>query len=1505
MADAPTSTATTEVIELKLQTNFDGILKDALGRYRTFQTQIGGMSRQMASSLSNLHNQISIASRSMVTESVNAMQAEFNSARQTLNATATDLNSVAQLQQEAYRILEEGQRRFNRQLERNNIPEKVQEKALRAIQRTTVRALNELNQQINIKLGQAGASANRSIMQAAMGATQAIQHSADATMSRITNLARDIRRVLSSGGDITPQFNIMQGAEQQLQRVTAAVKQQQQRMLAAERNVQIARQALINQTNQALIEGNKRYLQAAERTYERVRAEAKRAMDKQIEMEKRLEQVRRESAQAAVQGIRQLTAALQTTSASRIIDQLKQLRAHAMRMGMDVSQSTTDMMKRMESAANGLAQKYTAALEKIRNAINNVRMMARQGIIPNEVAQRNIQQLQALGTQYRQLQQQATHAVRTIARETDRQMQRARKSTAGNLTDMLRNFRWKFAAMVYLVSRAIMYIKRIFFDVMDEIMSYRKDAFALAASMAGQFYNPLKQSFTQLYQYSRDLMQQLEMQAARTYLTLEDMVMLTKTFAQAGITPKASDIEKIAAIGTAIKVLTEGMANAGVQMRQELYAVIQGRQRATDQLAKFLQLQGVNIKQIMKEAQETGTSLVDSLYNELKQFSVLNKNLEKEYATQINMLEIIWKKLKRIAGEGVMESLAANVAAFNKSLMDIDTGNLTDRGEAAAITIYGVLESLRIIISELMTSLAGIFDILTEIGGIISDFILSLVQIFTNSKGVGENIKGWQLVLGGVMSILMFIANGLDALVTTVKSALIGIRGIFNILMGGAMAVIRVIGQLGQILEELAFGNFSKIGEIVEKATEDAVNKMKTGVADLARTGKPWEDMWTRVNQRIENIQRSIGSITQKLEGGTASRGLEGLLGNVRLPIQAIDELTKNLDKLKAEAQTGVDKYRELLRQATETYENMSKRTNRALNELKAAMDKAVAAGNEEAIKKIKLAMDKLALSVQRLGEWYRLMQQKLKNKIKVIEDRDLQKLQRFERQYLRLLQTLEKKPQSHLEKVAADIKKLEENIRELAKSNPVVAANLGLLMAALDAKKIADTNAALAKTAGEFNRIREQLVSKDQLTVYEQIKNELDKIRVSIQNNLNLSKEQKAVLLGLADAAQQRQSAEAKLTEYYENQRRLFTLMTQQADILGRSVRPSDQRAAEMLRITAQHKQAMMELNRELAEMTRRWGEGSEELANYHAYFVQAMANQKTLLKQHLEDVQRPFWKEMRELAQSWADSTADALADVILDFENAAETLKNLFEGIVRDFLSAFIRNMLTDNLLDALGGGGSGGPWGGIADWLGGSGSSGPDSGDVADTAGDVAGDLAGDAGQTAALTANTTALTAASTAITALTTALTAVTTAMTASSTAITAQTALIAPLTASLTALTAAVTANTAALAANSASNVVGMASGGMITEPIVGQGLRTGTSYMLGESGPELVTPMSQADGLGGSRSETNVMLNINAIDTRSGVDFLMKHRDTIENQLAGSITSNRVGRRAVRGAR
>jgi len=73
------------------------------------------------------------------------------------------------------------------------------------------------------------------------------------------------------------------------------------------------------------------------------------------------------------------------------------------------------------------------------------------------------------------------------------------------------------------------------------------------------------------------------------------------------------------------------------------------------------------------------------------------------------------------------------------------------------------------------------------------------------------------------------------------------------------------------------------------------------------------------------------------------------------------------------------------------------------------------------------------------------------------------------------------------------------------------------------------------------------------------------------------------------------------------------------------------------------------------------------------------------------------------------------------------------------------------------------------------------------------------------------------------------------------------------------------------------------MAAGGIVTRPLLA---------LVGEAGPEAIIPLDRAGA--GVGAVANVEVHIHAIDTQTGVDFLLKHRDTLASAVQAALRGN-----------
>lgn len=78
------------------------------------------------------------------------------------------------------------------------------------------------------------------------------------------------------------------------------------------------------------------------------------------------------------------------------------------------------------------------------------------------------------------------------------------------------------------------------------------------------------------------------------------------------------------------------------------------------------------------------------------------------------------------------------------------------------------------------------------------------------------------------------------------------------------------------------------------------------------------------------------------------------------------------------------------------------------------------------------------------------------------------------------------------------------------------------------------------------------------------------------------------------------------------------------------------------------------------------------------------------------------------------------------------------------------------------------------------------------------------------------------------------------------------------------------------------------MADGGVITEPIIGMGLRSGGTYAFGERGPESVTPLG--DG-GGGAQPSQINVTIQALDAQTAAEFMERNPGAVLGPITAAL--------------
>jgi hypothetical protein len=111
-----------------------------------------------------------------------------------------------------------------------------------------------------------------------------------------------------------------------------------------------------------------------------------------------------------------------------------------------------------------------------------------------------------------------------------------------------------------------------------------------------------------------------------------------------------------------------------------------------------------------------------------------------------------------------------------------------------------------------------------------------------------------------------------------------------------------------------------------------------------------------------------------------------------------------------------------------------------------------------------------------------------------------------------------------------------------------------------------------------------------------------------------------------------------------------------------------------------------------------------------------------------------------------------------------------------------------------------------------------------------------------------------------------------------------------------------------AGLAASAASAYYGggMADGGVIKEHVVGKGMQSGQTYNFGENAKygenEIVAPMRKLQkSAPQNKFSYHMPIHISAIDTQTGIQFLMKNSDVIQGQMVKNLKQNKPIRKGI----
>jgi len=1229
-----------EDIVLELRTNFEAELKRSAAQYSTFQKKAGDVSRSLEQNVNSMFRQVSGNLSSMMNGVQRTVVSSVNMTRGAMREIMADSVKLSQTYENYVRRSEVIKKGMLDTLDR--IPKASGKMAAinawqnvgNPFDKETIRAASDMYQQ----LGNISQKASTNILQATQNSLNSVKQLVAGTKDTLV----DLEVAVNNKGTLESALSAKSGIEsieKQLKSGQEAIKDQAKRVVAAEKEVQNARLAMSKQTDDKLKQQQQGFFQQAVQNLTKVQKAYH-------DTEKEVSKLAYTFEEAKKRISKEISAVVTQISNSTQVKNSKGLFEHIDKSYTDLSEkykklANTKLLKKevVEQfkadvrSMNESIHAYNVNLKNLRENIHALEKLHKAGLAPNAAPlikerKEQLKELEANVKQITAMSNKATNQSELLAR-------RQSKSLFALSWEMVRNFRWQVAGLLYLATKATSVIKNTFFKVLNDIQKFRTDAMAIAASITYSMIGDVSTNFNKAFEYSKDLMMKLEMEAAKTILTLEDMTMLTKTFVQAGIIPNTDeDIKKISTIGTAIKILTEGMANAGVQMRQELYAIIQGRQRATDQVAMMFKMIGININDVLKKAKKEGKDLLDVLSEALAPFNEVNKAMAHDYEVQKEALEKIFDKIKRIGADNAYWRVSNSLSEINNKLADAN-GNLTNFGLGGAKILGVLMESMRLTIV----------------------YISQMSSIFTRGSETADKL----------IDIFAFLAHSL------------GLVAIAGDAVGVVFENITLrMAQAFYTAREIAKGPFGYIEE-----TFDYYNQL---------IAEAWDSYYDRSGDLSVDIENTIANL-RNLKNLSSEN--QNIFDKFKIPkpetADYFDGIGKKIHQVTKQSLEGLAKI---------NYEYKTEMDELADYEAaylkkKEVLVNAISSGlaNKEELKSLQ---EQLNGTMEILGEAEKYRKALGDRKAKAMRkeyDDERNKIEQVKAEYENLLESFEVKPKTPFEELGKKYDKLTISLEHFIAKNKKALSNNQI-------KTLWDTfeqgvNDSIDDINENFENVYQSfydsMSSHRVMNPLQAIDNEFDKIVNNITKSTVLMDDptRRAALLAELEIMKQERITLAELTFELEKQEALAQAKKSHADILKQSIRPIDQQRAAIMDLEAEYKSSSANIQKKIDEIEEKWRgvEMHPIIKEQINAMKQDLENLGIVFENTKNDVMEPFWKDMKDMSQGWADGLADVLNEAAFNLDSFKEGFRGFITDIAREISRAWIKRNITDQLMNLL--------------------------------------------------------------------------------------------------------------------------------------------------------------------------------------------------------------------------
>ena len=614
----------------------------------------------------------------------------------------------------------------------------------------------------------------------------------------------------------------------------------------------------------------------------------------------------------------------------------------------------------------------------------------------------------------------------------------------------------------------------------------------------------------------------------------------------------------------------------------------------------------------------------------LEPFEEVNKKLGDEYQTQINKLNIIWDRIKRIGADSTLDALAKTIKELNASFMD-SKGNLTDAGLGLAKALQFAMEIMNSIVVQLGSAFGSLVDL-------------------------DQKSTAWATALNVVNGFLFVTAELIDEILTNLSLVVNKTRGFYNYLLLEFKEAKKFMDAADSSDEKRNQRMINRLNALadandrMQKTFENAKNEaLKLGAVLLNLPFSDFEAI-EKMSTKINEAKRNALSEPQKIEfdyslGIESTKAIkEGLINNYNTILKAYNAAVAKGVKLDDEQ--------------TESIKNRVQAQIDGLAMIR-NYEKALYDEKMHKLAELNKKGSKEEINWTSQIDSFRESLNKAESPLEKLEKRWTKISIEFKNLYAKAPEEF-KKQLKEIEKIMPDIFKLESDV-------------------------IFDDMEA------EFNSVMESIKSHEVLSPFERINNEMDKMILNFSKNDKLSDEMKKNLLEAANIAKAERMELEGISLELEKQNAIFRARNSYADLVGTGYRPKDKQLADLLALEAQYKQSAKSIMAEIDKISDKWATDKNGIPESEKQRIKALEQELTNLGKsldfHKKQVQEPFWNDLREMSKGWFDDFADVLNEAAFNLDSFSENFRQFITDIAREASRAWIKRNITDNLMNLL--------------------------------------------------------------------------------------------------------------------------------------------------------------------------------------------------------------------------